>query len=151
MRALRRWRMALPLILCAIVSITASAYWHNNSTGLVEAANTQDTTMLERRISQLEQRFYTIETSINRLEQRVSFSERQTVTQPAGRDTETTLLRSEVEALQRRLSEIECGLAKLDERTLSPAALDARRKSSVASTDPCRLNPETPLRLSARP
>lgn len=107
--------------------------------------------MLERRINQLEQRFYTIETSITRLEQQVSLSSRPSLTQPGASDTEVTLLRSEVEALQRRLGEIECGLAKLDERTLSPAARDARKRSGVSSTDPCRLNPETQLRLSTRP
>src|SRR5436853_854258 len=151
MRALRRWRVALPVFLCAVASITASAYWRNSSSLLVEAAHTQDNTMLERRISQLEQRFYTIETSLNRLEQQAVLSQRPSITQPVARDTEVTLLRSEVEALQRRLSEIECGLSKLDERTLSPSARDARRKSGNASTDPCRLNPETPLRLSTRP
>jgi hypothetical protein len=151
MKALRRWRAALPVILCTVVSISAGAYWRGNSTALAEAANTQDTTMLERRISQLEQRFYTIESSINRLEQRVMLFERPSAMQPAGRDTDVTLLRSEVEALQRRLSEIECGLTKLDERTLAPAMRDARRKSGANSTDPCRLTPETPLRLSTRP
>src|ERR1043165_527238 len=151
MRALRRWRRALPIIVCAAVSITASAYLHSDSTGLVQAAHAQDNTMLERRISQLEQRFYTIETSITRLEQQTSLSSRPSITQPAASDTEVTLLRSEVEALQRRLNEIECGLAKLDERTLAPATRDARKRSGVSSTDPCRLNPETPLRLSTRP
>jgi len=107
--------------------------------------------MLERRINQLEQRFYTIETSINRLEQQASLSNRSSIMQPGASSTDVTLLRSEVEALQRRLSEIECGLAKLDERTLSTAARDARKRSGVASTDPCRSNPEIPLRLSTRP
>ena len=107
--------------------------------------------MLERRINQLEQRFYTIETSITRLEQQASLSSRPSITQPSVSSTDVTLLRSEIEALQRRLSEIECGLAKLDERTLAPAARDARKRSGVNSTDPCRLNPETPLRLSTRP
>ena len=143
--------MALPFILCAAVSITASAYLSSDSTGLIEAAHAQDNTMLERRINQLEQRFYTIETSITRLEQQASLSSRPSITQPAASDTEVTLLRAEVEALQRRLSEIECGLAKLDERTLAPATRDARKRSGVSSTDPCRLNPETPLRLSTRP
>jgi len=152
MRALRRWRAALPFILCAAVSIIASAYFlRSDSAGLVQAAHAQDNTMLERRINQLEQRFYTIETSITRLEQQASLSSRPSITQPAASDTEVTLLRSEVEALQRRLSETECGLAKLDERTLAPATRDARKRSGVSSTDPCRLNPETPLRLSTRP
>lgn len=151
MKALRRWRRALPIIFCAAVSLSAGAYLRSDSTGLIVAAHAQDNTMLERRINQLEQRFYSIETSITRLEQQVSLSSRPSITQPSLSSTDITLLRSEVEALQRRLSEIECGLAKLDERTLAPAARDARRKSGVTSTDPCRLSPETPLRFSTRP
>jgi hypothetical protein len=151
MRVFRRWRAALPFVLCAVVLITASAYWRGSSTPLVEAADGQDNTMLDRRIGQMEQRFYTIETRINRLEQQATLSMRPGITQPSGDNTEVTLLRSEVAALGRRLNEIECGLAKVDERTLAPAARDARRKSGAGATDPCRLNSEAPLRLSSRP
>ena len=107
--------------------------------------------MLDRRIGQMEQRFYTIETRINRLEQQATLSMRPSTTQPNGDNTEVTLLRSEVAALERRLNEIECGLSKVDERTLAPAMRDARRKNGAGATDPCRLNPEAPLRLSSRP
>jgi hypothetical protein len=44
--------------------------------------------------------------------------------------------------------EDECGIAKLDERTLTPAARDARRKA--VGNDPCRLNFELPLRPPSR-
>jgi hypothetical protein len=39
---------------------------------------------------------------------------------------------------------------RLDERTLAPALRQSvsRSNSSIASIEPCRLNPETPLRLS---
>lgn len=150
MRRLKSWRAGL-VILCTAVGVAASALWVKNSSASVGAPSTQDVTSLERRISLLEQRFYTLETSINRLEQQVSLSERPSAAQPGARDTEIILLRSEVEMLQRRLNEIDCGLAKLDERTLSPAAREARRKAGTNVTDPCRLNPDAPLRISTRP
>ena len=134
-----------------MIGITASAYWVKHSYASVDASDTQDVTSLERRISLLEQRFYTLETSINRLQQQVSLSERPTVAQPGARDVEVTLLRSQVEMLQRRLNEIDCGMVKLDERTLSPAAREARRKAGTNNIDPCRLNVDAPLRLSTRP
>lgn len=150
MRRLKRWRAAL-LTICVIIGVAAGAYWVKSSSASNPATDTQDVTSLERRISLLEQRFYTMETGINRLEQQVLLSERQSVSQPTARDTEIALLRTQVEMLQRRLSEVDCGLAKLDERTLSAAAREARRKASMNSTDPCRLNADAPLRLSTRP
>jgi hypothetical protein len=104
---------------------------------------------LESRLSRLEQRLYSIETSIRVLEQQSRLSG--VTTGNAARDPEVGLLRMEVETLQRRLAEIECGLAKVDERTLSAAAKEARRKSIGGASDPCRLNAEIPLRLPARP
>lgn len=150
MRRFNSWRASL-VILCSIAALIASAFWVKNSSASNEAANPQDVTSLERRISLLEQRFYTLETSINRLEQQVSLSERPSSVQPGARDTEVALLRAQVEILQRRLSEIDCGLAKLDERTLTPAAREARKRDGTNSTDPCRLNSDAPLRLSTRP
>jgi hypothetical protein len=67
------------------------------------------------------------------------------------RDPEIGLLRGEVETLQRRLVEVECGLARLDERTLTPAAREARKRAGTSVTDPCRLSADAPLRLSTRP
>src|SRR5947209_16457565 len=150
MRRLKRWRTFL-LVLCAIIGTLASALWVENSSVSADVANTQDVTALERRISLLEQRFYTLETSINRLQQQVSLSERPSSAQPGARDVEVTLLRSQVEMLQRRLNEIDCVMVKLDERTLSPAAREARRKAGTNNIDPCRLNVDAPLRLSTRP
>ena len=94
---------------------------------------------LDRRISALEQRFYTFESRINRLEQFAS--SRLSVPQGSNRDPEVTLLSSEVQSLKLKLATIECGLAKLDERTLTAAA----RKSSARVVDPCRENPDQPL------
>jgi hypothetical protein len=105
--------------------------------------------VLDRRISSLEQRFYTLESNINQLRQQAMVSRPPVVT-PSGRDPELERLRSEIQLLQERLREVECAAAKLDERTLSPAARSARRAGGQ-NDDPCRLRAETPVQLSGRP
>jgi hypothetical protein len=112
-----------------------------------EAAATQDPAGLDRRISLLEQRFYSLESSMSRLQQVVA-SQRSTGASPDTNDREITLLSQEIQRLQLRMTELECGLVKLDERTL-PAS--ARRSGDQKSNDPCRATPNTQLRLSARP
>jgi predicted RNase H-like nuclease (RuvC/YqgF family) len=107
----------------------------------------QDVIRLDSRISQLEQRFYTVETTLRTLEQQSR------IAGMSGRGAGVTpedivSLRSEIQTLQVRLMEQECALAKLDERTLSPAAREARRKA--VGNDPCRLNFELPLRPPTR-
>lgn len=151
MNLLKTWRVALVVILCAAIGMTASAYRVKSSIASANAAGAQDTVHLERRISLLEQRFYSVETSINRLEQQASLSQRPSTMQSSGREMEVNLLRAELETLRRRLLEVECGVVKLDERTATPAARDSRKRASASSTDPCRLNSESPLQLSTRP
>src|SRR4029078_8291891 len=121
--------------------------------GLVLAARTnagptpqQDVIRLDARISQLEQRFYTIENSLRTLEQqsRITGMNRGGSVTP----DDIALLRSEIQTLQVRIMEDECALAKLDERTLTPTAREARRRA--AGTDPCRNNFELPLRPPTR-
>ncbi len=111
-------------------------------------ASAQDAAYLDRRISMLETRLSSIESSMRSLQQQSMISER-TAAQPA-RDPEVTLLRSEVEILNSRLRELECALVRLDERTLSPTAREARRRTAAQSSDPCRVNPDTPIQLSPR-
>jgi len=120
--------------------------------GLVLAVRTsagpapqQDVIRLEGRLSQLEQRFYTVETSVRTLEQqsRMGMNRGGNVTLD-----DITLLRSEIQRLQARIMEDECALAKLDERTLSPTAREARQRA--AGHDPCRVNAELPLRPPSR-
>src|SRR5690242_17450664 len=121
--------------------------------GLVLAVRTeagptpqQDVIRLDSRVSQLEQRLYTIESSLRTVEQQSRMSglgARGGVT-----PDDIVALRSEIQTLQVRLMEDECALAKLDERTLTPAAREARRKA--AGNDPCRLNFELPLRPPGR-
>ncbi len=108
------------------------------------SAEPQDVGSLDRRISMLEQRFYQVESSINRLQQYVA-AQRPPVTQPNTSDRDVILLRDEVQRLSLRLVEVECGLAKLDERTTT------RRNNTRKSDDPCRVDVDTPVRLSARP
>ena len=122
--------------------------------GLVMTARTeagptpqQDVIRLDARVSQLEQRLYTIESSLRNLEQQsriAGVSGRGGVT-----PDDFVLLRTELQNLQVRVMEDECGLAKLDERTLSPAARDTRRKGAPGN-DPCRMNFELPVRLRDR-
>lgn len=141
--------MTIFLLVSALVA--AVVYAREPLVGTGEAAvPPQELTRIESRLSQLEQRLYGIEVSIRGLEQQQSRMSGLS-TGRMERDTEVTLLRSEVETLQRRLAEVECGLLRVDERTLSAAARDARRKIETGAGDPCRLNPNAPLRLSARP
>ena len=124
-------KFQLPLALLAVIAIIATIH-----------AETQDPASLDRRISMIEQRFFQLESRMNRLEQVVVAQRSAQV--PSGRDQEVELMRQEIEGLKLRLNEIDCGLVKLDERT-TPA--NARK----ANDDQCRLNPSSPLRLSTRP
>ena len=104
----------------------------------------QDAIRLETRINQLEQRLYTMETSIRSIEQQSRLAGAASRGGGVSAD-EFALVRAQLQALQVRVMEDECALAKLDERTLAPA----RRKSGVTN-DPCRANSEAPLRLPER-
>lgn len=109
---------------------------------LTISATPQDAIRLEQRINQLEQRFYSIESSLRNLEQsRLTGSSQRGV---SAEDVDR--LRAEVQTLQLRLQEDECALARLDERTLSPAM----RRRPGGRTDPCRTNFDAPLRLPNR-
>ncbi len=116
----------------------------------VPTAHAQDQ-FLARRIDQVEQRFFSIESRISRIEQEtraISFAPRLPVT---SNDTELQFLRSQIETLRMRIGEAECGLLRVDERTLTPAARQARIKAASASKDKCRSEPQLPVTLSARP
>src|SRR6185503_6097783 len=106
----------------------------------VSGAETQDPASLDRRISMLEQRFYSLETGMNRLQQVIT-SQRSTGSSSDLRGQEVDQLQAEVQRLQLRLNEVECGLLKIDERTVN------RRSGEARPADPCRQNPNTPLRL----
>ena len=130
-----RFQLLVIVILAAVVVI-------NLGRG-VSGAETQDPSSLDRRISMLEQRFYTLETSMNRLQQLMT-SQRSTSSSSDARDVDQ--LRQELGRLQLRLNEVECGLLKLDERTAI-----GRKGGESRPPDPCRQNSAVPLRLPSRP
>ena len=135
------------LILSALLGETRALDYRALPT---DAATTsaQDAVYLDRRISMLETRLNSIESSLRSVQQQATMSGRSTSAQPT-RDPEVMLLRTEVEILNSRMRELECALARLDERTLSPSAREARKRSGVPG-DPCRVNPDTPIQLSPR-
>ena len=132
--------LVLVVVLCAVIGVMAGISRGNNSV--------QDPGSLDRRLSLLEQRFYSLESSISRLQQYVA-TQRPSIPQPStsANDRELSLMREELQRLTLRMAEIDCGLIKLDERT-TPAA---RRNPTAKSNDPCRLTPDTPVRLSTHP
>jgi hypothetical protein len=136
MSFLKQSNFVLIVLLCVAVGITATVSRGKNSSEL------QDPSSLDRRISMLEQRLYTMESSINRLQQYVS-TQRPAVAAPSTSDRDIILLREEIQRLNLSLGEVECGVLRLDERT------STRRSSKPA--DPCRQNPDAPLRLPTRP
>ena len=141
---LRRWMVAIAAVLGLGVAATGLAAFAGTHAAPVPLTQ-QDVIRLETRLNQMEQRFYTLESSVRSLEQqsRVSGGGLRN-----GSDDEVRLLRSEIDLLQRRLTDVECGLAKVDERTLTPATRAIRRRA--AGDDPCRLNFDSPLRIPAR-
>jgi hypothetical protein len=132
--------LVLVVVLCAVIGVMASISRGSSAT------EAQDVGSLDRRLSLLEQRFYSIESSISRLQQYVA-AQRPPVSQSSTSDREFLLIREEIQRLSLRMNEIECGLIKLDERT-TPTA---RRSQTNRANDPCRLTPETPVRLSTHP
>lgn len=133
----------LIVVLCLVIGVMANSSRGNSATAAPEP---QDVMSLDRRLSSLEQRFYMVESNISRLQQYMA-AQRPPVSQPSANDRDIILIREEIQRLSLRVNELECGVAKLDTRT-TPAS---RRNNTDKSTDPCRLNVDTPIRLSARP
>src|SRR5262245_42703064 len=134
-------RWSLPLLLLSLITLVAITLFRlTSAAGTYSTLPQQDVIRLENRVTQLEQRLYSIETSVRLLDQQSRLSN----VSPRGvTPEELAQMHSEIQTLQRRLIEDECALAKLDERTLSPQ----RRQRSGTTNDPCRLNFEAPLRL----
>lgn len=151
MKLFKTWRAPSLLILCAVVAISANSVRSESPSATLDASGVQDVSGLDRRISSLEQRFYTIESSIRQLEHQSTLSQRMPAPARSSNELEVSLLRAEVAALQRQLAEVGCGLVKLDERTTRPGERTRPQRAGAPASDPCRLNPETPLRLSTRP
>jgi hypothetical protein len=126
------------------------------SEDLTTTVYAQQDAMLDRRISQVEQRFYYLETRLDRLESASRYpsalpgSSTASQVQISQMRTDLDSARAELDSLRSRIGEVECGLLKVDERTLTPAARQ-RRRSAQGQTEPCRANPDGPITLSARP
>jgi hypothetical protein len=145
----RYW--VLVIFICAGLSLMAKNY-PTNAANNSDPSGPQDVINLDRRINALEQRFYTVESRINRLEQQSLSNSRSTpIPAPSARDPEVERLRSEVESLKGRVRELECGVVHVDERTLSVRVKEGQKRTAGQSQDPCRLNAEAPVRLSMRP
>jgi hypothetical protein len=117
--------------------------WITSAAGRSAMLPQQDVIRLENRLSQLEQRMYSIETSLRTVEQQTRLG---SISSRNVSPEEIAVMHSEIQTLQNRMIEDECSLAKLDERTLTPE----RRRREGATNDPCRLNFEAPLRLPTR-
>ena len=128
------WALVLVISSVAVFRISFAA--RNNDAAISQ----QDVIRLESRFSQLETRLNFIENRLRGVEQQSRLGDSRGVS-----EADWTLLRSELQTLQTRVVEHECALAKLDERTLAANARTRRRSES--GTDPCRANPETPIRL----
>lgn len=144
----RRKILQLLTYIFAVIGIGSVIYSLIFSAGLTRNVSAQQDLFLSQRLTQIESRFNTIETRLNRLE---SDSRLRAVTPRTteNNDSEIRLLRTQLETLQLRLATIECGLVKLDERTLTKAARQSR-KGSASELDRCRLNPEAPLQIIGR-
>ena len=140
-----------PLIFAIII---AAAFIFTGFLPGTKTAEAQTDLLLERRLSQIEERFYLLESRLSRIEQDPSVLPQS----PSMRnDTEISYLRSQIDAqrvqmdaLRMRIGDLECGLARVDERTLTPAARDARRRTQPDGTEQCRADPNVPVKLMAR-
>ena len=133
----------------AVVYFAANVMFGIGGAGTASAQQTDP--FLSRRIDMMEQRFFTIESRIGQLEQSVRSASTSSPRVTNNNDAEVTMLRSQVENLRLRLAEAECGLVHVDERTLTPAAKLARKKAPSGLLDRCRVDPASPIELSARP
>lgn len=152
-RVLQLSVFAVVLVFIALAGLRWLRFSDRDLTTTVYA---QQDAMLDRRISQIEQRFYYLETRINRLESDSRYSgalpssSSTTQLQVNQMRTDLDTLRGELDSLRSRIGDVECGLIKVDERTLSPSARQ-RRRSALGPNDPCRAEAESPVRLASRP
>jgi hypothetical protein len=126
-------------------AVLVYAAFANLSGSGVQRVEAQSDIFLSRRIDQVEQRFYSLESRLNRIEME-SRQPSLAAVRPAGNEVELQYLRTQIDSLRARLGEAECGLLKLDERTLTAA-----QRRAVSSMEPCRRNWGERILLSVRP
>lgn len=111
----------------------------------------QQDPFLSRRVDQIENRFYSLESRLNRVEQEASKPRPSTPGLLNTNDSDVQYLRSQIDSLRLRVGEAECGLLRLDERTLTAVAKQSRVKTGPKESDRCRVDTLAPIHLSARP
>ena len=137
-------RVKTVLAVAGTVVLVYAAFANLAGSG-VQTVKAQSDVYLSRRIDLVEQRFYTLESRMNRVEME-SRQPSITAARPTGNEAELQYLRTQIDGLRTRLGEAECALLKLDERTLTAAQ---RRTTSAA--EPCRRNWGERIILSVRP
>ena len=146
----------ISLIVLSYVVSLGTTWLSSSRYGIEIPVSAQTDMMLDRRISQVEQRFYYLESRLNQLENQSRYPNILPGASSTGPlqlsqiRTELDTLRSQLDSVRSRVGEVECGLLKVDERTLSQAERDARRRAAITS-DPCRTDTSKPVRLSVRP
>src|SRR5262249_13986360 len=75
----------------------------------------QDVMSVDRRVTTLEQRIYTMDSHINQLQQQLMMISRIPGTPSAGASGDAAQLRVELDLLRNQLIQVECAVAKLDE------------------------------------
>jgi hypothetical protein len=120
------------------------------ASGAARPPQAQDWLTLERRLSAIEQRLYSMEARLGQVERQALRGPQAAAPPAADQNVEVNLLRSELDILATRLRLIECGVTRLDERTLAPTAREARRKAGAPAADSCRRNADEPLQFPPR-
>ncbi|HWQ32502.1 MAG TPA: hypothetical protein VNQ79_06430 [Blastocatellia bacterium] len=136
--------LALTVCIGAALMIAAQAA----APAFTRPAPPQDLMMLDRRVSAIEQRIYSLESRLNQVEQQSRMTQRPVQPPPAAaaQSTELRLLRSELEIIASRVRLIECGVVQLDERTTPERVREARKKAGQADSS-CRLHPDNPIQF----
>lgn len=157
-RKLARGLGSVALAAFLIAAWYASLQWFaGDKADMAQPVSAQTDMMLERRISQVEQRFYYIESRLNQIENQSRYpgvlpgASSPNPIQLGQLQTEIDTLRTQIDQLRSRVGEVECGVLKLDERTLTPAARQDRRQAAAGTREPCRMDERSPIRLSSRP
>ncbi len=143
--ATKRWPAAVILVAGISAGVIVTALYGKAA----KAADSpvQDVLTLDRRLSMLEQRLVNMEAGINRLEQQSSLANRRSLSMNS--DTYIERFGADIGRLRNSIDEVECSITKLDQRTLSESVRE--KLTRAGSTDPCRLNFNTPVQFSARP
>src|SRR5580765_1620887 len=111
----------------------------------------QQDPFLSRRVDQIENRFYSPESRLNRVEQEASRPRSSAPSILNPNDSDIQYLRSQIDSLRLRVGETECAILRLDERTLTATARQSRLKAGPKESDKCRVDTAASIQLSARP